>query len=354
MATTKPSMQRSGTSRSRASLDLAPMPTAGRLGHLTPEQQQALDQFRSELKAEGVYDPIEHDEYTLLRFLRARRFDVPKTKFMFSNYLKWRHDFGVDELTKTFVFAERPEIDKIYPRYYHSTDKAGRPVYVEHLGKLDIRSIFKLTTEERFMKNHVVEYEKTLKERFVACSWKAHRHIEQSCTIIDLKGVAITQFPSVSSFVKHISAVAQDYYPETLGRMYIINAPMLFTSVWSVVKLFLDEATVQKIQILGSRYQPTLLENIDEKHLPQALGGKCVCPGGCEHSGLGPWNEKDAEFWREERIRQIMAVSPVDAVDSPTSMSRTASGGIGSSRRSSSLQRKRSGSLNGGVSAAHA
>jgi hypothetical protein len=85
----------------------------------------------------------------------------------------------------------------------------------------------------------------------VAASWKYGRHIEQSCSIIDLKGVAMTQFPSVSSFVKHISAVAQDYYPETLGKMFIINAPLLFTSVWSVVKYFLDEVTVQKIQILG-------------------------------------------------------------------------------------------------------
>lgn len=111
--------------------------------------------------------------------------------------------------------------------------------------------MFKITSEDRFVKNYIVEYEKTIHERYVACSWKYGRHIEQSCTIIDLKGVPLTQFPSVSSFIKHISTIAQDYYPETLGVMYVINAPMLFTSVWSVVKLFLDEVTVQKIQILG-------------------------------------------------------------------------------------------------------
>jgi hypothetical protein len=79
------------------------------------------------------------------------------------------------------------------------------------------------------MKNHVYEYEKLVQYRLPACSQHRKRHIEQSVVIMDLKGVSLSVFGSVYGIVKQAAAVAQNYYPEMLGKMYIINAPMLFT-----------------------------------------------------------------------------------------------------------------------------
>jgi hypothetical protein len=163
----------------------------------------------------------------------------------------FRREFGVDELVKSFEYAEKRQVAQQYPRYYHKTDKLGRPIYVEDLGKLDIKLMMKITSEDRFVKNHIVEYEKFITQKLPACSIRAGQHIEQSCSILDLKGIPIGQFPSVSSLVRTISQLSQDYYPEMLGRMFLINAPMLFTTIWGVIKLFLDETTVNKIVILG-------------------------------------------------------------------------------------------------------
>jgi hypothetical protein len=66
---------------------------------------------------------------------------------------------------------------------------------------------------------------------------------------------------------------------------------MLFTAVWSVIKGWLDEATVKKIHILGSSYKEKLLELIDAENLPIKYGGKCNCDGGCGNSDVGPWND---------------------------------------------------------------
>jgi len=162
-----------------------------------------------------------------------------------------RREYGVAELVKSFDFAEKRQVAQGYPRYYHKTDKLGRPVYIEDLGKLDVKLMMKITSEERFVKNHIVEYEKFIDHKLPACSLRKGQHIEQSCSILDLKGLPIGQFPSVSSLVRTISQLSQDYYPETLGRMFLINAPVLFTTIWSVIKVFLDENTVHKIVILG-------------------------------------------------------------------------------------------------------
>ena len=42
--------------------------------------------------------------------------------------------------------------------------------------------------------------------------------------------------------------------------MFIVNAPMLFTGIWAVIKPWLDDRTKAKITIVGSGYQKQLLE----------------------------------------------------------------------------------------------
>ncbi|KAG5463299.1 MAG: CRAL/TRIO, N-terminal domain-containing protein [Olpidium bornovanus] len=92
---------------------------------LTPEQKSKLEQFRKELEAEGLYNPLEPSDTCLIRFLRARKWDLPKTMLMFKNAEQWRKDFGVDQLVKDFRFDELPQVQEIYPRYYHKTDRLG-------------------------------------------------------------------------------------------------------------------------------------------------------------------------------------------------------------------------------------
>ncbi|CAG8623483.1 12109_t:CDS:1 [Acaulospora colombiana] len=264
----------------------------GHLGHLSPQQAEALERFRQEIKDEGIFDERRHDDACLLRFLRARKFDINKSKKMFFDCENWRKEFGVDELVKTFEYKERDEVMKHYPRYYHKTDKEGRPIYIEEIGRVDVKALYQITTLERQIQNLVVEYERLADIRLPACSEKYGRLTETSCTILDLKGVSLRSFTNVFGFVKQASAIGQNYYPERMGKFYIINAPMLFSSVWGLVKPLLDEVTASKITILGSKYQATLLENIPVENLPASFGGTCNCEGGCQLSDDGPWREE--------------------------------------------------------------
>lgn len=61
---------------------------------------------------------------------------------------------------------------------------------------------------------------------------------------MDLKGVTSTKVPSVYSYVSQVTVISQNYYPERLGELYLINAPWGFSTVWSVVKGWLDPVTV--------------------------------------------------------------------------------------------------------------
>ena len=69
--------------------------------------------------------------------------------------------------------------------------------------------------------------------------------------------------------------MAQDYYPETMGAVYVVNAPLLFSALYTIVKGFLDERTRSKVRIMGGNYRSVLLEHIDAENLPMFLGGTC-------------------------------------------------------------------------------
>jgi hypothetical protein len=172
----------------------------------------------------------------------------------------------------------------------------GRPVYIEQLGGIDLAAMYKITTSDRMLQNLAVEYEKLADPRLPACSRKAGQLLETCCTIMDLKGVGLGKVSSVYSYVQKASAISQNYYPERLGKLYIINAPWGFSTVFSVVKGFLDPVTVQKIHVLGSGYKTELLSQVPAENLPTIIGGTCECPGGCALSDLGPW--KDPQWAR--------------------------------------------------------
>ena len=159
----------------------------------------------------------------------------------------------------------------------------GRPVYIQRLGKLDVNALSAITTQDRQLRRFVLEYEKFLTERLPACSKAVGHPVETSCTIMDLAGVRLTSFFTVKEYVSQAAAIGQDRYPECMGKSYIINAPWAFSTVWSIVKPWLDEVKVAKIDIVSSAYvKEKLLSQI-----PAEFGGTCQCVGRCLLSDVG-------------------------------------------------------------------
>jgi hypothetical protein len=186
------------------------------------------------------------------------------------------------------------KVKGIYPHGYHKTDKLGRPIYLELISKVNITELFKATTEERMMKYYIKEYERQVNIRFAHCSKAVGKLIEQTFIILDMEGIGISHLTGKTrEFLKIASNIAQDYYPEMLGTMYLVNTSFFFSAVWSIVKGFLDEKTTNKIKVEKSGYAKKLLEHVDAENLPTFFGGTCTCShveGGCLFSDQGPWN----------------------------------------------------------------
>ncbi|KHF99135.1 sec14 [Gossypium arboreum] len=227
------------------------------------EEEKAVQAFREALLAKDQL-PSRHDDYhTLLRFLKARKFDLDKTVQMWEDMLNWRKENGVDTILQDFVYDEYDAVQRCYPHGYHGVDKQGRPVYIERLGKIDPTKLMKVTTVDRFLKYHVQGFEKAFVEKFPACSIAAKRHIDSTTTILDVQGLNWMSFGKVAhDLVMRMQKIDGDNYPE----------------------------------VLGNKFHNKLLESIDpSSQLPEFLGGTCSClnDGGCLRSDKGPWNNSE-------------------------------------------------------------
>ena len=99
--------------------------------------------------------------------------------------------------------------------------------------------------------------------------------------IIDLGQLSITSLmarPAVRAMTLEIVKGANAFYPECLWKLFIVNAPFVFRSVYSMVSPLIHEVTKKKIKILGGprTYFAELEKNgIPRSAVPTCLGGGC-------------------------------------------------------------------------------
>ncbi|GAX78312.1 hypothetical protein CEUSTIGMA_g5754.t1 [Chlamydomonas eustigma] len=240
--------------------------------HLTEEQQKAYDVLHQKLVASKVLVAGADDKWTLLRFLKARQYDPDKATLMYMNMAKWRVEHDVETLYKKL---EYPELDAVVPylaHFYHKVDRFGRPVYIELVGKHDCTKMMEVTTEKRLVDYHIFHWERFHKLLIPACSKLAEKKIVAATVILDLAGLGLFSFNQVTrTLLTTLAKIDQDYYPESLGIMFIINTPFIFKTIWAFVNPMLEERTRKKIDYLS-----TVAEVIPVENLPTIFGGKSV------------------------------------------------------------------------------
>ncbi|XP_059301003.1 phosphatidylinositol/phosphatidylcholine transfer protein SFH13-like isoform X2 [Lycium ferocissimum] len=261
------------------------------------EEENAVYELHLQLRDKNLLPPIHDDYHTLLRFLKARDFNIEKTIQMWEEMLNWRKEYGADTILEDFHFEELEEVLQYYPQGYHGVDRDGRPVYIERLGQAHPNKLMRITTIDRYMKYHVQEFERALHEKFSACSIAAKKRICSTTTILDVQGLGVKNFTrTAASLLAAMAKVDNSYYPETLHRMFIVNAGPGFKKIlWPAAQKFLDAKTIGKIQVLEPKSLGKLLEVIDPSQLPDFLGGSCTCSveGGCLRSNKGSWSDPE-------------------------------------------------------------
>ena len=154
----------------------------------------------------------------------------------------------------------RAEFEQMYQAGPVGWDAAGRAVVVERLGSIPARRFC-----ERFTDSEVVRHSVYNREAAIALnrtlSHESGRLIHRITPVIDLKGFGFDHLSR--DFLSRTRATItslQHAYPEAVSGFYVINAPSVFTLIWSIVRPMLDEHTAAIVYVLGGRdeYTPVL------------------------------------------------------------------------------------------------
>jgi hypothetical protein len=97
-----------------------------------------------------------------------------------------------------------------------------------------------------------------------------HPPNDKATIFFDLKGFGLKQMDFVNLI--YLVKVLESYYPESLGTMYISNAPLIFWGFWRAVKNILDPVVRNKIKFIAS---PADTEgDVPEDMMIEYCGGK--------------------------------------------------------------------------------
>ncbi|ESK91262.1 phosphatidylinositol transporter [Moniliophthora roreri MCA 2997] len=260
---------------------------AGHSGHLTASQEKDLLEFKESLSKAGLYSAgqgerkASHDDATLLRFLRARRWDVPKAQKQFVDTQEWRKKHDVDNLFATFDAEEFEDAKRFYPRWTGRRDKGGRPVYVYRLESIaPLQKELHAIPPERRLQRIIALYELMTNFSMPLCSHLPHDEsstpISSTTSIIDLESVSLSSMWGLRNHLQEASNLATANYPETLHAIAVVNSPSFFPTIWRWISSWFDEGTRRKIHVLGKgRDAGQVLQTmIAKEDLPIVYGGE--------------------------------------------------------------------------------
>ncbi|KAF5025486.1 hypothetical protein F66182_2391 [Fusarium sp. NRRL 66182] len=246
------------------------------LGHLEPKSRAEF--------TKNLWDSIliDHPDTAILRFLRARKWDVGKASVIIGagESVALKDTLTADE--EAFMMQYRSG-----KSYVRGTDNDNRPI---HVVKARLHDSRKQSAEA--METYVLHNIETIRIM-------AREPNDKVCLIFDLGGFGLRNMDF--HVVKFLIQILETRYPETLGIVLVHNAPLVFWGVWSVIKHWLDPVVASKVSFTsGTR---GLLKFIPKTNLQRSYGGE----DNWEYKYVEPVPSENATMQSQETKAKIEA-----------------------------------------------
>jgi len=208
------------------------------------------------------------DTACLLRYLRARDYDIDAAEEMLKDTLNFRREYQVGDIPVKFQRQLRREnaTGKTYARGF---DKRGRVV-------LYMKPRYENTNDHDGNIVHLIYN----MERACAMQRTAGTGVEKFALVVDYLDYSLSNAPPMKTSRLTLD-ILQSHYPERLGVAYLLNPPWIFRAAWAAISPFIDPVTYEKIQFVvgDAEAQLGLLrENFDLDELEVDVGGRNRVP----------------------------------------------------------------------------
>ncbi|CAL8136434.1 unnamed protein product [Orchesella dallaii] len=233
-------------------------------------EAQKLQDFKNRVEPLLTKNYTKTDFY-LVRWLRAKDFNVIAAEAMLKEDIKWRRENKID----TIHMEEFQDFETEFPISVDTFDKKGRPGTLD-LSHGSFRNVVATGRGHRFsryftmlmenMTNQVVERQKS---GLNAAQWRA---------IINSEGVNMIGFgcPLCIRLLLQCLSVMDNHYPEWAYQVLVIEAPLAMRTIFDVAKPFMSRPTRESMLLFGSdkrQWMKYLDSEIDRAQRRELYGG---------------------------------------------------------------------------------
>ncbi|XP_065831389.1 SEC14-like protein 2 [Oscarella lobularis] len=238
------------------------------MSQLSSSQEKALRKFRQRVS------DISDDDHELLRWLRARNFDVDKSEAMIRNHVTIREKYDLDHV----LDWTPPEVLRLYqPGRFFGEDTDGNPVFYDVSGGIDMKGLMKSARESDIIKVILQNGEKT-RSILKIQSDKHGKRIDLVTVVMDLEGLSLQRhfWKRGLDLYLELIRLTESNYPEQLKVCYVVNGPRILSLLYGLCKPFIADETKKKIHFLGREWKDVLRKVIHPDQLPSHYGGDAM------------------------------------------------------------------------------
>ncbi|KAF8778366.1 alpha-tocopherol transfer protein-like [Argiope bruennichi] len=232
------------------------------LGETPEKRAEALEELKLLIKEERSkgFCPLQDDEF-LIRFLRARKYDVGKAFTTLKNYYMFKSEYSgvITDLTPRDL-KRVLELEHVFVSPKRAPD--GEGLLIVFIGSLDFDAC---TLDEVFAAS------------FIGAEIGLETDASQVCgcrIVLDLQGMSWRKFKHFvkPSFLRCFARCIQDVLPCRVKGIHAVNQPVYFDIAFNTMKPFLSQKITERAHFHGDDYK-SLHEHIPPEALPEELGG---------------------------------------------------------------------------------
>jgi hypothetical protein len=217
-----------------------------------------------------LINTMKHDivDNLFLKFIRARKWELDDALKMITDSMLWRDENGVNEWI----------MESDGPSYLNGTNKGLIKNFCAEkswiIGEdIDRNPIFWFVTKRHFGADAPADENR----RYAVLCMEWCRFFTQDINesrdtfsiVFDLTGFTLKNADYTT--IKFLAEAFEAHYPETLGKIYVHNAPWIFSTVWNIIKHWFDPVVAQKFTF--TKNFKDLSNHVSPKYIPKELGG---------------------------------------------------------------------------------